>query len=90
MMKKLSILLVMVLAMVATSCTENQKTRVLGGNMTIQLPKGQKVTIATWKDSNLFYMLEPMEESYTPKTKIFVEDSSWGMLESKITFIESK
>jgi hypothetical protein len=58
--------------------------------MTIELPKGQKVTIATWKDSNLFYMLEPMEEGYTPKTKIFVEDSSWGMLESKITFIESK
>lgn len=89
-MKKLSILLVIVLAMVATSCTENQKTRFLGNSMTIQLPKGQKITMATWKDSNLFYMLEPMEEGYTPKTKIFVEDSSWGMLESKITFIESK
>lgn len=31
-----------------------------------------------------------VQEGFTPKTKIFVEDSSWGMLESKITFIESK
>lgn len=89
-MKKLSILLVMMFAIITISCTENQKTRILGGNMAIELPKGQKVTMATWKDSNLFYMLEPMEEGYIPKTKIFVEDSSWGMLESKITFIESK
>lgn len=89
-MKKLSILLVMMLAVIATSCTENQRTRRLGGDMTIELPKGQKVTMATWKESNLFYMLEPMEEGYIPKTKIFIEDSSWGMLESKIIFIESK
>lgn len=89
-MKKLSILLVTGLAMISISCTENQKVRDLGGNMTIQLPKGQKVTMATWKDLNLFYMLEPMEEGYIPKTKSFVENSNWGMMQSKVTFIESK
>lgn len=89
-MKKLLILLVIVLTMIAIFCIENQGARGSGGNMTVQLPKGQKVTMATWKGLSLFYMLEPMEEGYIPKTKIFVGDSNWGILQSKITFIESK
>lgn len=72
------------------SCTENQRVRHFGGKMTIRLPVGQKLVIATWKDSNLFYLLEPMDSNYTPKVKTFIEDSQFGMWESKITFIESK
>lgn len=89
-MKKILIILVAIIAIVTTSCTENQRTRSFGGNMTIELPKGQKVTMATWKNSDLFYMLEPMEDDYIPKTKTFVENSSWGVLECSITFVESR
>lgn len=89
-MKKILIILVAIIAIVTTSCTENQRARSFGGNMTIELPKGQKVTMATWKNSDLFYMLEPMEDDYIPKTKTFVENSSWGVLECSITFVESR
>lgn len=87
-MKKVLILLASIFML--ASCTENQRARQFGGNIVINLPKGQKVTMATWKETDLFYMLEPMEEDYIPKTKTFVEDSNWGVLESRITFIESK
>lgn len=87
-MKKVFIVLASIF--ILASCTENQRTRTFGGNMTINLPKGQKLLMATWKNEDLFYLLEPMEENYSPRVKTLVEDSNWGMLESTITFIESK
>ena len=51
---------------------------------------GYKVTSATWKENDIFYFIEPMEAEYTPKNKVFVESSSWGVLESKVTFIETR
>ena len=38
----------------------------------------------------LFYFMEPMEEGYTPNEKMFVESSSYGVLESKIIFKEKR
>lgn len=87
-MKKLFIALASIF--ILASCTENQRVREFGGEMTVNLPKGQKLIMATWKETNLFYLVEPMEDSYVPKTKLFIEDSAWGVWESKITFIESK
>lgn len=31
-----------------------------------------------------------MDDDYTPKTKVFREDSNFGVLEGKVLFIESK
>ena len=73
-----------------TSCTEQERARHFGGTVTINVEPGQKVMMATWKGDDLFYMIEPMEESYEPTTKTLVESSSYGVLESKIIFIESK
>ena len=56
----------------------------------MHLPKGEKLLMVTWKETDLFYLTEPMDSNYVPKTKIFREKSSYGMLESTITFIESK
>ena len=74
------------------SCTENTRSRVWGGKMTIELPKGQKLVEATWKgDGNsLWYLTEPMDTDYIPKTKIFQEDSRFGVLEGSVVFVESK
>lgn len=58
--------------------------------MTINLPKGERLVVATWKENNLFTLTEPMDSGYTPKAKTFKESSSWGVLESEIKFIESK
>lgn len=72
------------------SCTENTRSRVWGGKMTIELPKGQKLIEATWKEQSLWYLTEPMEADYVPKTKIFQEDSRFEVFEGRVVFIESK
>jgi hypothetical protein len=58
--------------------------------MVIDVPEGYKVTSATWKETDLFYFMEEMEEGYTPTNKMFVESSSYGVLESKIIFKEKR
>ena len=88
--KLLSIALAAVLLPTLFSCTENERTKVYGGSMTVHLPKGEKLLMATWKEADLFYLTEPMDSNYVPKTKTFREKSSYGMLEATITFIESK
>lgn len=75
---------------VATSCTEQHMARRYGGSMKIKLPKGEKLIMATWKESNLFYLTEPMDSGYVPKEKVFRESSNFGVWESEITFIEMR
>lgn len=70
-----------------SSCTEQMK---VGGTMEVKLPKGEKLIMATWKETNLFYLTEPMDSGYTPKRKRFKEDSCFGVWESEIIFVESK
>ena len=88
MIKKILFTLALVFTFI--SCTENSISRKLGGTMTVNLPKGEKLVMATWKETSLFYLTEPMDSGYIPKTKIFREDSSWGLVESKVLFIESR
>lgn len=73
-----------------SSCTENQRARQFGGDITIRLKPGEKLMMATWKGTDLFYLTEPMEEGYVPKVKNFYEDSSYGMLQTTVKFIESR
>lgn len=85
-MKKLLIISVFLLGLVG--CTKNYTARKLGGTVTIEVEPGYKVTSATWKETDLFYFLEPMEEGYQAKEKKFVESSSLGILESTVVFKE--
>lgn len=72
-----------------SSCTPNQIAREWGGTVKVKVEPGYKVTSATWKDRDLFYFIEPMEEDYIPKEKKFIESSSYGILESTVIFKES-
>ena len=85
-----AIVLCLVCTLSFTSCTEQIRTRTFGGTMVIDVPEGYKVTSATWKETDLFYFMEEMEEGYTPTNKMFVESSSYGVLESKIIFKEKR
>lgn len=58
--------------------------------MSINVKPGYKVTMATWKNDDLFYMIEEMDSSYVPKQKILMEDASFGILETKVVFVESR
>ena len=88
-MKKLFLLLGILVLF--GGCTEQNRSRAYGGTMTITLEPGDKLIEVTWKDDgNLWYLVEPMEEDYIPKTKRFVESSNWGVLEGEVIFIERK
>lgn len=89
-MKKIYLLLSLLTILSFSSCTEQIRTRRFGGTMVIDIPEGYKVTSATWKENDLFYFMEEMEEGYSPKDKMFVESSSYGVLESKIIFKEKR
>lgn len=88
-MKKLFVFIFAIALLSLTSC-EQYTARIFGGNVNINVEKGYKVTSATWKEADLFYFVEPMEESYQPKVKKFIESSNLGVLESEVVFIESK
>lgn len=84
------ILFILMTILFFISCTENQMARKFGGTAEIKLPRGEKLLMVTWKEANLFYLTEPMDSNYIPKTKIFREDSNYGLIESKVIFIESR
>lgn len=87
-MKKLLILVFGVMLLV--SC-DQLVTRNFGGNTTIKLEPGEKLTEATWKgDGDLWYLVEPMDSDYVPKTKVFKESSLCGVMEGSVTFIETR
>ena len=87
-MKKFILLIGMFICL--SSFTKQFVVREFGGTMEIQLPKGQELMEATWKEDHLFYLTRPMSEDYVPVKKTFQESSSWGVMESTVYFIESR
>ena len=68
----------------------NSCTRNWGGSTTIKLEPGEKLIEATWKNNNIWYLVEPMEDDYEPQVKQFKESSNAGLLEGTVTFIETR
>lgn len=89
-MKRIYLVMVAALLLSATSCTQQHMARKYGGKMTVKLPKGEKLMMATWKNTDLFYLTEPMDSGYVPKKKMLRENSTYGVYETEVTFIESK
>ena len=86
-MKKLIVILLMFLCL--TSCDQSI-TRTMGGTTKIELEPGEKLVEATWKGDDIWYLVEPMDSNYVPKTKTFKESSRIGLLEGKVIFYEKK
>ena len=64
-----NILFIIMMVFCLTSC-EQYVTRKLGGTTTVKLEPGQKLVECTWKgDADLWYLVEPMDSDYVPKTK---------------------
>ena len=71
-------------------CTANERAKQYGGTMQVNLPPGQKLVNATWKDENqLWYLMRPMREGEKPEVVTFKEDSSFGLVEGTVVFVES-
>ena len=78
------------LGFILMGCTSNTRARHWGGTMTINLPAGQELMEATWKDNNLYYLTRPMAPDYVPVTKTFHEDSRFGVIEGTVLFVETR
>ena len=85
-MKKILICLA---ALVVVSC-ENYTTKYLGGTMTINVEPVYKVTSATFKEDEIWYFVEKMDNTYVPTQKKLVEKSMFGALEGIIIFNETR
>ena len=87
-MKKVLFVVIGILCL--CSC-EQWVTREWGGSTTIKLEPGEKLIEATWKgDANLWYLTEPMDSDYVPKTKVFRESSMFGVCQGVVLFVETK
>lgn len=89
-MKKIifSVIILVSVIMCFTGCTEHDVVKNFGGDMTVDLPEGQKLEEVTWKDTELWYLTRPMREDEFPETHVFQEKSSWGIWEGTVTIIE--
>ena len=90
MKKFITFILVLVAVAAFISCTDNLRTRMYGGTTTVDLDPGKKLIEVTWKEASLWYLTEPMEPGYEPKTKVFQEDSRFGVMEGKVIFVEHR
>lgn len=88
-MKKIVYVVIITIAFITCSCDQTF-TKYFGGTTTINLEPGEKLIEVTWKDDNIWYLVEPMSDEYTPTTKIFKESSRFGVLQGKIIFNETK
>ena len=86
-MKKLIVILLMFLCL--TSCDQSI-TRSMGGTTKVELEPGEKLVEVTWKGDDIWYLVEPMDSNYVPKTKTFKESSRLGVLEGKVIFYEKR
>lgn len=64
--------------------------RSFGGDYTHELPKGEKLVNATWKEDSLWYLTKPMTEDDVAETYSFQADTVFGVFEGTVTIIESK
>ncbi|MEE1070058.1 MAG: hypothetical protein U0K81_06260, partial [Paludibacteraceae bacterium] len=69
---------------------ENFTTKHFGSTMTIDVEPGYKVTNATFKEDEIWYFVEKMDNTYVPTQKKLVEKSMFGELEGTIIFNETR
>lgn len=72
------------------ACTDNQRAKVLGGAMTLNIPCDQQVFDVTWKGEDLWYATQPGGQGWTPQTKRFTEYSSYGVMQGEVVLVESR
>ena len=87
-MKK--VFLAILMGVMVTSCTENERVKAWGGEGTINLPKGKKLVNVTWKETQVWYLTKDMDSNDVAETYEFHEESSYGVIEGTYKIIETK
>ena len=87
---KTSFLLLMALCFLC-GCNRMSSARKHGGSMTVDVPKGNKILFANWKDEDqLWYLYRPMSAGDVPGDVVFQEKSTHGLVEGRVIFHESR
>jgi len=86
-MKKL-LLALSLIAVLSTSCTKNQRAKNFGGKATYYIDADKKFVNATWKDDNLWILTRDRQSSDVKEKYYFKEESSYGVMEGTIIFVE--
>ncbi len=90
---ELMIVLAIVAIIITLACkvifSSNWWAKSFGGTTTVTLEPNTKLVNATWKDSNLWYLVRPMRKGETSETFMLLEQSNLGVLQGKVIFVES-
>lgn len=91
-MKRLltAVIALIAIAMMVSFSSCQGCTRQWGGTTKIELEPDEKLVEATWKNNSIWYLVEPMENDYVPKTEVFKEQSNARMLEGQVVFVERR
>lgn len=82
------IFVIAVFALLAVACTEKSRAKNWGGSYVEKVDNCEKVVTVTWKGDNMWILTRPMRAEDTVERYSFVEDSSWGNMEGKVTLQE--
>ena len=69
-------------------CTQQVRTKVYGGSMTIKLDPGIKLENCTWKDAQLWILTTKRNDGEIAHNHKFTEKSSFGVLEGEVIIEE--
>lgn len=71
---------IIILCVVFSGCTENQRARQFGGKETINMKPNEVLLNVTWKNDDMWVLTE---DTLT-HLKHFMENSSFGILEGEV------
>ncbi len=78
----------LVLTLLLVGCTQQQMVKNFGSTMKVDLPRGEKLVNATWKDDHLWYTTRQERDGEKPEVFTFQESSSYGIAQGKVIFTE--
>jgi hypothetical protein len=88
-MKK-TIFLMLGLAMILGSCTQNQRAKQWGGTANYTLECNKKLIEVTWKGDQMWFLTREMKDDEVAETYQFKEESSYGIMEGTVVIKECK
>ena len=82
--------LVLAIAFMFCACSDQEKAGYFGGESSINVPYGEEVLTATWKEDDIWYFTRPMSDDYVPQVKALRQESSHGFYHGVVYFYEHK
>lgn len=92
-MKRVTILSMIVIVGLLSSCTKEQRAKNWGGSYTYELPANQKLVDVTWKGDDTWVLYRPMTPNEKAVTYTYVQQKGQIMNltgDGQIKFVESR